>query len=159
MTAALIIAGIAAVATVAIMLMTYRSSAAETVEPWNAGADLDGYWERAATSRGTALLRANAQLVDQANEIERLQRALCFWLPHVPEDDDEIADRSGNDAMLLCGYQGDFDDCAESRGWYSLRHVPGTIERWHGKPITADTMPPLSERVIVACVEAQGEAP
>lgn len=54
-------------------------------------------------------------------EVQRLQRALQFWLPGVPADDDEIATRAGDDAMLLVGYQGDDDACAESLGWIRLR--------------------------------------
>lgn len=66
------------------------------------------------------------------SDIQRLQRALQFWLPGVPADDDEIAERVGNDAMLLVGYQGDDDGCAESLGWIHLRtlstHPPASVE-------------------------------
>ena len=71
--------------------------------------------------RGTALIKANELIVDQANEIAELQRALAFWLPHVPGNDTEIADRAGDDAMRLCGYNGEDEVCAETRGWITLR--------------------------------------
>lgn len=56
-------------------------------------------------------------------EIQRLQRALAFWLPTVPEGPAEIADRVANDAMLLCGYEGEAERSAEELGWLRLDYT------------------------------------
>lgn len=64
----------------------------------------------------------DAQHAEVCAERDRLQRALAFWLPMVPADDPEIADRAGDDAMLLMGFDGDLHPCAEELGWIKLRH-------------------------------------
>lgn len=62
-------------------------------------------------------------------EVQRLQRALNFWLPSVPQDGpEEIADRIAHDAHLLIGYEPDGDDPidakdAEQLGWIRLPEV------------------------------------
>jgi hypothetical protein len=66
----------------------------------------------------------NSETLDNAlAEIERLQRALAFWLPGVPGSDRQIAERAGEDAALLAGYDGD-EYSAEERGWIRLREAP-----------------------------------
>lgn len=61
------------------------------------------------------------------DEIQRLQRALHFWLPHVPaKGAHEVLMRTGDDAMLLAGYDPtepvELD--AEARGWITLNAEP-----------------------------------
>ena len=56
-------------------------------------------------------------------EVKRLQRALHFWLPHVPaKGSHEVLTRVGDDAMLLACYDPtepvELD--AEARGWIVL---------------------------------------
>lgn len=59
-------------------------------------------------------------------EVQRLQRALNFWLPVVPAHGPEVlADRIGHDAGLLVGYEPDGDherdqQTAEELGWIRL---------------------------------------
>lgn len=60
-------------------------------------------------------------------EVQSLQRALHFWLPAVPVSGPyEIAQRCGDDAMLLVGYDPtqpvELD--AEARGWITLHLHP-----------------------------------
>lgn len=69
---------------------------------------------------GTALAKRRDELVA---EIEKLQIALAFWLPCVPMDDAEIAERAGNDAYLLAGAPEIPHDTAESLGWIKLRSL------------------------------------
>jgi hypothetical protein len=59
-------------------------------------------------------------LNEQAAEIDRLQRALAFWLPGVPNDDSAAGKRCGDDAMLLVGFNGVFEPSAEDLGWIKL---------------------------------------
>lgn len=67
------------------------------------------------------LERAATRIADLENEVQRLQVALAFWLPHVPaEGPEEILNRVGDDSMLLCGLQGDPPPSAEERGWIKL---------------------------------------
>lgn len=54
-------------------------------------------------------------------EIGKLQIALAFWLPCVPNDDPEIASRVGDDAYLLAGAPEIPSETAESLGWMSRR--------------------------------------
>lgn len=61
-------------------------------------------------------------------EVQRLQRALHFWLPGVPASGpEEIAQRCGDDAMLLVGYDptDPVELDAEARGWIKLQESPG----------------------------------
>src|ERR1039458_1018544 len=53
-------------------------------------------------------------------EVQRLQQALAFWLPHVPSSGSERAERCGDDAMLLVGYAGRLDPDAEYLGWITF---------------------------------------
>ena len=52
--------------------------------------------------------------------IAALQRALAFWLPCVPNEDNQRADRIAEDSYLLMGYQGESECEAEQLGWISL---------------------------------------
>jgi len=83
----------------------------------------DGW--NAATKRMEAYCAGMARYADElketAAEVQRLQRALCFWLPCVPAEDSEIAERAGDDAFLLCGYEGPAEPSAEDLGWVSRR--------------------------------------
>ncbi len=65
---------------------------------------------------------------DLLAEIARLQAALNFWLPRVPEDDPEIAERAGNDAFLLTCFDGPSEKSAEERGWITLRGKKGASD-------------------------------
>ena len=56
-------------------------------------------------------------------EIQRLQRALAFWLPHVPASDSARATRCGDDAMLLFGLEGDVVPGAEELGWIKFSYA------------------------------------
>ncbi len=60
------------------------------------------------------------QAQSMAGEIARLQDALFFWLPNVPDVESECADRIAHDAALLAGYDGLINDSAEQRGWAML---------------------------------------
>lgn len=48
--------------------------------------------------------RLNDENVELRAEVQRLQRALHFWLPGVPANDPEIAERASSDAFLLVGF-------------------------------------------------------
>lgn len=63
----------------------------------------------------------DARIAELEAEITRLQIALNFWLPGVPADDPEIADRAGDDAMLLAGLDTPAVPDAEDLGWIKLR--------------------------------------
>jgi hypothetical protein len=64
--------------------------------------------------------------VELLAEVQRLQRALHFWLPTVPADDPEIAERVSHDIDLLIGFdpRNPVELDAEARGWTRLRHPP-----------------------------------
>jgi len=57
-------------------------------------------------------------------EIQRLQKALNFWLPSVPMDGDKsIIDRIAHDAQLLAGYnelEVPEEKDAQTMGWIEL---------------------------------------
>lgn len=56
-------------------------------------------------------------------EIERLQKALAFWLPHRPATElpKDLAERLEHDIALLVGYMGKMEPDAEELGWIDLR--------------------------------------
>lgn len=57
-------------------------------------------------------------------KIDKLQRALWFWLPSIPPEDPEIGERTATDTLLLIGLQGEVrNETAESLGWIHLRPV------------------------------------
>lgn len=56
-------------------------------------------------------------------EVQRLQRALAFWLPKMPESDalcSRYGDRIVDDSFLLAGYYGPEEPGAEELGWVKL---------------------------------------
>lgn len=58
------------------------------------------------------------------SKIDKLQRALWFWLPSIPPEDPEIGERTATDTLLLIGLEGAVShDTAESLGWIHLRPV------------------------------------
>lgn len=57
------------------------------------------------------------QVQSMTDEIARLQDALFFWLPKIPDVVNECTDRMADDAALLIGHKGRTDDSAEQRGW------------------------------------------
>jgi hypothetical protein len=58
---------------------------------------------------------------DMAHEENaRLKKALAFWLPGVPAEDNARANRLAEDAALLVGYDGPYEHDAETLGWISL---------------------------------------
>lgn len=62
-----------------------------------------------------------ARCKELAAEVQRLQRALRFWLPRVPVEESARAERVASDVFLLCGLSDlPSDDTAESRGWITL---------------------------------------
>jgi hypothetical protein len=79
-------------------------------------------------------LRGNLSLAEEGlanamQEIERLQRALNFWLPGMPAQIDEtteLAQRLGDDIYLLAGHEGGLEASAEERGWITLSAQPVT---------------------------------
>lgn len=64
--------------------------------------------------------KARDELLELHAENKRLKGALFFWLPNIPEVENECTERMANDAALLIGYEGRIDDSAEQRGWITL---------------------------------------
>lgn len=61
------------------------------------------------------------EMAENLREIERLQVALAFWLPHVPAvGPEDIAQRLGDDALLLRGLNAAMGLSAEELGWVRL---------------------------------------
>ena len=63
------------------------------------------------------------EIIDLKAEIQRLQRALAFWLPKVPSSGSGRSTRCGNDAMLLVGYAGRLEPSADDLGWIAFRYA------------------------------------
>lgn len=61
-----------------------------------------------------------AAVAEDRAEIQKLQKALFFWLPNVPAMDGAVGDRIADDAWLLAGYEGDSVQSAEQLGWIKL---------------------------------------
>lgn len=55
--------------------------------------------------------------------IQKLQRALAFWLPSVPAEPKDVSERAGDDAMLLRGYDGKSERSAEELEWLRLDYT------------------------------------
>jgi hypothetical protein len=69
-------------------------------------------------------LAATCMKAELLERINRLQRALWFWLPGIYPEDPEIAERVSTDTLLLIGWQGELvQETAESLGWIRLRPV------------------------------------
>ena len=82
--------------------------------------------KESAELRGKLSL-AEEGLANYAQEVERLQRALCFWLPGVPMNGpEEIAQRIGDDAHLLASLKVADEKDAEELGWITLNAAPQT---------------------------------
>ena len=71
-----------------------------------------------------ALVRAEAQVREQDAEIQRLQAALSFWLPTVPDSEHPAHERIAADTALLYGCHAPVVDGAEDIGWITLQPVP-----------------------------------
>ena len=85
------------------------------LEPCNCGLQ-----ELIELARQSAPPLDDTLITDLEAEIQRLQRALAFWLPHVPSSGSERATRCGDDARLLVGYAGRLDPDAEYLGWITF---------------------------------------
>lgn len=77
---------------------------------------VDGYVPVAAPTTQAAPQPADPQ--ELLPEIQRLQRALAFWLPMGPSEDHPLQERIAHDAFLLAGYYGPDEPSA-----YELGHV------------------------------------
>ena len=67
-------------------------------------------------------LARSCEICELEAEVQRLQRALAFWLPGVPSSGSGRATRCGNDAMLLVGYPRgmELEPGAEDLGWITF---------------------------------------
>ena len=75
----------------------------------------------------TAQSAPAAGAVAGPDEVAALQRALAFWLPHVPDRDHPIGDRIASDAMLLAGYMGEDEPDAFAMGYITLQDAAAPI--------------------------------
>lgn len=79
------------------------------------------------------------QLDELGQEVARLQKALCFWLPSITDREDEVAERILQDAFLLCGIDGNIPDdfkSAQELGWVALAAAPAApIAEVTGEPV------------------------
>lgn len=88
-----------------------------------AGSDLgqaneawSGIWPLARQlERENAALRE--QVAEERDLVEKLQRALMFWMPAIAGSGTEAGERAAADAYLLVGYAGPFEKSAEDRKW------------------------------------------
>lgn len=71
-----------------------------------------------------AAIFKDARIGELEQQIEQLQKAVAFWLPHVPPEDTERGQRIGDDTYLLIGYEGEMEADAEERGWIKLTDMP-----------------------------------
>lgn len=65
----------------------------------------------------------DARIAELEEQAQKLQRALAFWMPHVPSEDTERGKRIGDDTYLLIGYEGEMEADAEERGWIKLTEL------------------------------------
>ena len=100
-------------------------------------------WERCALQTGDDLRKAMAEIErltkrdaeretwyqalvtrheESEAEVQRLQRSLMFWLPHMPAGKipPEIETRLENSIWLLAGYDGETEAGAEELGWITF---------------------------------------
>lgn len=99
---------------------TYHADASVTSQ--------DGY--TADQMQAHAGARAEYETKELSDEIGRLQKALCFWLPSVTDLEDEVALRILDDAFLLVGCDGNMPDdfkSAQELGWVALRAQQYTV--------------------------------
>jgi hypothetical protein len=74
-------------------------------------------------------LRGNLSLAEEGlaaatQEVQRLQHALSFWMPCVPDPGEVMVgacERLMDDAMLLAGHDGPDEKSAEALGWIKLQ--------------------------------------
>jgi hypothetical protein len=69
------------------------------------------------------LQQRDDRIAELEQQIENLQKALAFWLPHVPAEDTERGKRIGDDTYLLIGYEGEVAAGAEELGWIKLTEL------------------------------------
>ena len=50
-------------------------------------------------------------------EVQRLQRALAFWAPYVPNEDSDFGNKAADAAMLMYGFNGPDESSAWDLGW------------------------------------------
>ncbi len=71
--------------------------------------------------------RALNAALTQRNEaralVDKLQRALAFWLPNVPPEEHALHERVAQDAFLLIGLAESAEKSAEDLGWIALRRA------------------------------------
>jgi hypothetical protein len=53
-------------------------------------------------------------------EVQRLQKALDFWLPSIPVEESPRSERAAKDAWLLAGFEGPVMESAEDLGWIKM---------------------------------------
>lgn len=94
-------------------------------------ADVQAAWPHMGPHRAVQMVEVTAAPSAQAApqqellaEIQRLQRALAFWLPHVPSEDHPLQDRIAHDAFLLAGYSGPDEPSANELGHVALTIAP-----------------------------------
>jgi len=93
--------------------------------------EMERLQEEIAGLKGQAFVLKTANAAKDV-EIQRLQRALSFWMPCVPDPGEVMAgacERLMDDAMLMAGYDGVDEKSAEALGWVRLvqptAHEPG----------------------------------
>jgi len=84
--------------------------------------EMERLQEEIAGLKGQAFVLKTANAAKDV-EIQRLQRALSFWMPCVPDPGEVMAgacERLMDDAMLMAGYDGVDEKSAEALGWVRL---------------------------------------
>lgn len=77
-------------------------------------------------------------------EIQRLQRALAFWLPMVPSEDHPLQERIAHDAFLLAEYYGPDEPSAYELGHVALAGTGAPVAQ--GDALTQAARDVLAER-------------
>jgi len=72
--------------------------------------------DKAATLKAD-LAALREQVAEERDLVEKLQRALMFWMPAIAGSGTEAGERAAADAYLLVGYAGPFEKSAEDRKW------------------------------------------
>jgi hypothetical protein len=70
-----------------------------------------------------SVTKLGARIAELEQLVEQLQKAVAFWLPHVPPEDTERAERISKDTFLLIGYEGPMVPGAEELGWVKLSEL------------------------------------
>ncbi len=81
-------------------------------------------WARPVNNLPRDFIAIAAERDELRLEVERLQKALAFWLPHRPTHElpADLSERLEHDIYLLVGYMGKMETNAEERGWIRLSH-------------------------------------